>query len=83
MHTQEESISIEKPRQIVEKEQPLEAMEIIYVELEAKVKAEMQSEMLETMRSLKDDLEILKVDNVKVMNSKSYQEEINEIFLKI
>ena len=74
MHTQEESISIEKPRQIVEKEQPLEAMERIYVELEAKVKAEMQSEMLETMRSLKDDLDSLNADNIKLMDARSEHE---------
>ena len=70
MHTQEESISMEKTRQIVEKEQPLEAMERIYVELEAKVKAEMQSEMLETMRSLKDDLDSLNADNIKLMDAR-------------
>ena len=42
----------------------------------------MQSEMLETM-SLREDLEILKEDNLKLMNAKSDQEEINELILKI
>ena len=37
--------------------------------------------MLETMRSLRVDLEILKIDNLKLMNSKSDQEEINELIL--
>ena len=74
MHTQEESILMEKPRQIVKKEQPLEAMGRIYVELEAKVKAEMQSEMLETMRSLKDDLDSLNADNIKLMDARSEHE---------
>ena len=74
MHTQEESILMEKPRQIVEKEQPLEAMGRIYVELEAKVKAEMQSEMLETMRSLKDELDSLNSDNIKLMDARSEHE---------
>ena len=43
----------------------------------------MQSKMLETMRSLKAHLEILKEDNIKLMNAKSDQEEINELILKI
>ena len=34
------------------------------------------------MRSLKEDLEILKVDNLKLMNPNSNQEEINELLLK-
>ena len=38
--------------------------------------------MLETIRGLKADLESLKADNVKLMNAKSYQKEINELILK-
>ena len=38
--------------------------------------------MLETMRSLKADLDSLKEDNVKLMNAKSDQEEINDLILK-
>ena len=53
----------------------------LYIELGEKCNTDMQSEMLETMRSLKPDLEILKADNVKLMNSKSDQEEINKIIL--
>ena len=34
------------------------------------------------MRSLKADLESLKADNLKLMNAKSDQEEINELILK-
>ena len=54
----------------------------LYVELGAKRNTDMQSKMLEMMRSLKADLEILKVDNLKLMNTKSDQEEINELILK-
>ena len=54
----------------------------LYVELGAKCNAYMQSKMLEMMRSLKADLEILKADNLKLMNAKSYQEEINDLILK-
>ena len=87
MHIEEESISMAKPRQIVEKENALEGMMVvydrrIYVELEEKHKAEIRSEMLETMRSLKDDLHILKADNVKLMNARLEQEDINELILK-
>ena len=38
--------------------------------------------MLETMRSLKEDLERLKEDNIKLMNAKSDQKEIHELILK-
>ena len=38
--------------------------------------------MLETMRSLKVDLDSHKADNVKRMNAKSDHEEINELILK-
>ena len=57
--------------------------ESIYVELEEKHNAEIQPKMLETMQSLKVDLESLKTNNVKQMNSKSDQGEINELILKI
>ena len=48
-----------------------------YVELGAKSNTKIQSKMLETMRSLKRDLEILKVGNPELMNAKSDQKEIN------
>ena len=54
----------------------------LYVELEARCNAHMWLEMLEMMSILKSYLEILKVDNVKLMNAKSDQEEINELLLK-
>ena len=38
--------------------------------------------MLETMKSLKSHLDILKMGNVKLMNAKSDQEEINDLILK-
>ena len=67
--------------------QPIEGMSVledasIYVELEVKRNVEVQSEMLETMTSLKVDLDILKADNAKLMNARSKPEEINEIILK-
>ena len=56
--------------------------ESLYVELESKCNAEIELEMLETMRSLKDVIDSLKADNVKLMNAKSDEEEINELILK-
>ena len=53
-----------------------------YVELEARRNADMKLQMLEMMMRLKTDLESLKVDNLKLMNAKSDQEEINELLLK-
>ena len=53
-----------------------------YVELGVNRNLEMHSKMLETMRSLKANLESLKTDNLKLMNAKSYQEKINELILK-
>ena len=38
--------------------------------------------MLEIMRSLQANLGSLKADNVKLINAKSEQEEINELILK-
>ena len=38
--------------------------------------------MLQTMRSLMTNLDILKVDTIKFFNTKSNQEEINELILK-
>ena len=55
----------------------------IYVELATKRNGEIQSDMLETMRSLKEDLERIKEDNIKLMNAKSDQEETHELILKI
>ena len=55
----------------------------LFVELGTNRNADMQSEMLETMRILKADMESLKADNLKLMNTKSSQEEINELILKI
>ena len=52
------------------------------MELETKWNIEIQSEMLETMRSFKATLDSLKADNIKLMNAKLNQEEINEIILK-
>ena len=62
-----------KPRQIMEEEAVPEGMSVLekaslYVELEAKCNVDIQSEMLETTRSSKADLDSLKVDNVKLMN---------------
>ena len=54
----------------------------LYVELGAKCNADMQSKMLEMMRSLKEDFESLKACNLKLMDTKSDQEEINELILK-
>ena len=54
----------------------------LFVELGTKRNADMQSEMFETMRSFKEDIESLKEDNIKLMNAKSDQEEINELILK-
>ena len=54
----------------------------IYVELGEKCNTYMQSEMLETMTSLRAELENLKAYSLKLMNSKSYQEEINKLLLK-
>ena len=34
------------------------------------------------MKSLKVDFKILKIDNLKLMNAKSYQEDINELILR-
>ena len=55
----------------------------IYAKLEAKQNADIQYEMLETMRSLKDDLDSLKTNNIILMNAKSDQEEIYMLILKI
>ena len=53
-----------------------------YVELGAKCNADIQLKMLETMRSLKADLESLREDKFKLMNAKSNQEEVNELILR-
>ena len=76
-----------KPEQIMEEEPAPQGMSVpenasLYVELEAKRNTKIQLEMLETMRNLKADLDSLKVDNVKLMNAKSDQEEINGLILK-
>ena len=55
----------------------------LYVELESKRNVEIQSEMMENVRSLKVDLESLKEGNVQLMNAKSKMKEINEIILEI
>ena len=52
------------------------------MELGEKHNTEIQSEMLETMWILKFYLEILKEDNIKLMNAKSDQEMINELIFK-
>ena len=52
-----------------------------YVELKEKCNTDIQSDMLEKVRSLKVDLEILKENNLKLMNAKSGQEEINKLIL--
>ena len=54
----------------------------LFVELGTKRNADMQSDMFETMRSFKEYIESIKEDNIKLMNAKSYQEEINELILK-
>ena len=54
----------------------------LFVELGSKRNVDVQSEILETMRGLKVDIESLKADNIILMNAKSDQEEINEIILK-
>ena len=76
-----------EPIQIVEEEVMLEGMPALesaslYVELATKRNGEIQSNILETMRSLKKDLERLKEDNIKLMNAKSNQEEIHDLSLK-
>ena len=38
--------------------------------------------MLDTMRSLEDDLDSLKADNAKLMNVTLEHEDINKLFLK-
>ena len=43
---------------------------------------DIQSEMLETMHSLKEDLESIIDDNEKLLKTKVDQEEINKILLK-
>ena len=53
------------------------------MELGTKHNVGMHLEMLETIKSLKEDMEILKLDNCKFMNTKSDQEEINEFILKV
>ena len=52
------------------------------MELENKRQAYVKYEMLETMRSLKEVLKSLKVDNAKLLRAKSKQEELNELLLK-
>ena len=54
-----------------------------FVELGSKRNADMQSEMLETIRSMEADMESLKSDNIILMNAKLDQEEINKLILKI
>ena len=53
-----------------------------FVELGERCNADMQSEMLEMMRSLKEDMESLKENNLELINAKSDQEEISELILK-
>ena len=66
----------------VPKDMPALENASFFVELGEKHNADMQLEMLETMRSLKADMESLKADNLKLMNTKLDQEEINELILK-
>ena len=54
----------------------------IYVELGEKCNTYMQSEMLETIRSLRAELENLKAYSLMLMIAKSYQEEINKLIIK-
>ena len=54
----------------------------IYIELEHKRRANVQFDMIETMRSLKADLESLKADNSKLLMVTYEQEELNELFIK-
>ena len=39
-------------------------------------------EIMETMCNIKEDIEIIKADNKKLLKNKEEQEEINEILLK-
>ena len=78
----------EEPERIVGEEEAPEGMPALentsfFVELGAKSNEDMQSEVLETTRILKADMETLKEDNLQLMNAKSDQEEINELILKI
>ena len=73
---------IEEEEVVPEGMPTLEDTSLIYIELGEKCNADMQLEMLETMRSIKEDLEILKVENLKLMNAKSNQEEVNELILR-
>ena len=80
--------TLAEPERIMGEEEVLEDMPTLenasfFVELGAKHNANTQSEMLETMRSLKADMESIKEYNLKLMNAKSDQEEINELILKI
>ena len=54
----------------------------IYIELEHKRRANVHFDMLETMRSLKANLESSKADNAKLLRVKYEQEELNELFIK-
>ena len=53
-----------------------------FVELGEKCNTDTHSEMLDTIRILKVDMESLKANNLKLMNAKSDQEDINELILK-
>ena len=72
-------VPMAEPIQIMDEEPVFEGIPelqnpILYVEIEAKRNVEIQLEMLETMKSLKSNLDTLKVDNVKLMTAKSDQE---------
>ena len=71
----QEDISMAEPEQIVEEYVMPEGMLVLenasfYVELKEKCNTDIQSDMLEKVRSLKVDLEILKENNLKLMNTK-------------
>ena len=66
----------------VPKDMPTLENASFFVELGEKCNTDMHSEMLDTIRILKADMESLKANNLKLMNVKSDQEKINELSLK-
>jgi hypothetical protein len=54
----------------------------MYVELNSDQPQDISIGLLETMRSLKADLESIKEDNERLLKASKEQEELNEILLK-
>ena len=60
---------------------PLVIEEGIWVELGNRIECDISLKMVETMCNIKEDLEIIKANNKKLLKAKEEQEEINEILL--